>query len=263
MRNDAVAIANAFKQLFPKKNENKQREVFKTEDDSNVILQQLRFAETIFPDSALTTCPISHPCVTYFSKNCEHILGHPHERLIEMDLTEFMALTHPEDLPYLGQCYDYMKSLEPYNPAEHRFSIYYRFRNAAGEYAHICNENLAIQTGSDAYLYIMVFSVAPSEAKFYHVKLDLNRKCKGKFKKVSTYNPRQTERLITPRQYDIVQLIAKGYANQEIAELLNVSIHTVKNHKQMLFKKINVKNSIELANYVRKELPSIFIGEAL
>jgi DNA-binding NarL/FixJ family response regulator len=47
-------------------------------------------------------------------------------------------------------------------------------------------------------------------------------------------------------------LIMKGFSNQEIADQLSVSVYTVKNHKQMLFRKANVKSSIELANYVRQ-----------
>jgi len=249
----ARKTVNAFLDLFPKKEALETFASFKAEEDREIILQKLRFAETVFPDQALTMCPISHPNMSYFSMNCEYILGHPHEKLAGMHISEFFQLAHPEDVPYVQQCFAFIKRLAPFDPTTHRFSIYYRLRNAAGTYFYIRNENLAIATEHNTCLYLMLFSNISRDEKFYHVKLEVSRKSKGKFMPVYTYNPKQEERPITPRQNDIAQLIAKGYTNQEIAAQLNVSIYTVKNHKQLLFKKVNVKNSVELAHYVRSQ----------
>jgi DNA-binding NarL/FixJ family response regulator len=98
----------------------------------------------------------------------------------------------------------------------------------------------------------MVFYNVSAEEKFYGVKLDIFRLGKNGFVKSYTYNPKQATTIITPRQNDIARLIVKGFSNQEIADQLSVSVYTVKNHKQMLFRKANVKSSIELANYVRQ-----------
>jgi DNA-binding CsgD family transcriptional regulator len=253
MRSITIAATNAFMGLFPEKNDARQKTLFKTEMDQEIILQQLLFAENLFPDSAITACPVSHPGISYFSKNCAHILGHPYERLVSLHISQFFNLIHPDDLPYVRQCFSYIKSMEPYDPAEYRFSIYFRFGNAAGEYIHIRNENIAIRTGDNAYLYLMLFCNI-TDKKFYQVRMETSRKQKGIFTKVSSFNPRQGSQLITPRQRDIAELIARGYANQEIAEQLNVSIYTVKNHKQQLFRKANVKSSIELANFIRSRL---------
>jgi DNA-binding CsgD family transcriptional regulator len=244
---------NAFLDLFPKLEAREGAVNYKAEKDREIILQKLQFAETVFPDRALTTCPISHPNMSYFSMNCEHILGHAHEILASMSVSDFLQLAHPEDIPYVQQCFAFVKRLERVDPTTHRFSIYYRMRNAAGTYFYIRNENLAIQTENNTCLYLMLFSNISREEKFYHVKLEVSRKTKGKFIPIYSYNPKQEERPITPRQNDIAQLIAKGYTNQEIAEQLNVSIYTVKNHKQLLFRKVNVKNSVELAHYVRSQ----------
>ena len=252
----AQKTVRAFLELFPKKEEGEATVNYKAEADREIILQKLQFAESVFPDRALTMCPISHPNLSYFSLNCEYILGHPHEKLASMHISEFLQLTHPEDLPYVQQCFAFIKRLGPFDPTMHRFSIYYRVRNAAGMYYYIRNENLAIQTENNSCLYLMLFSNISREEKFYHVKLEVSRKSKGKFVPIYSYNPKQEERPITPRQNDIAQLITKGYTNHEIAEQLNVSIYTVKNHKQLLFKKVNVKNSVELAHYVRSQRQS-------
>lgn len=251
MRNDAKTITNAFVKLFPETTEKSQLQAFKAENNDDVIYSQLRFAESIFADGAIMLCPVSHTSMRYMSINCERIFGHSHETLTKMSVTEFFELIHPDDMQPVKQCFEFIKGLEPYDPASHRFTLRYRVRNRDGEYHHLENQNLALKTSPTTYLYLMLFSNINDE-KFYQVTLDVFKNVKGNYIRSYTYNPRQKETAITPRQNDIAKLILKGYTNQEIADLLNVSVFTVKNHKKTLFKKVNVKNSLELANYVRQ-----------
>ena len=53
------------------------------------------------------------------------------------------------------------------------------------------------------------------------------------------------EELFTPREREVLQLITNGYSNQRIADELIISIHTVKSHKEKIFEKLNVHNSVE------------------
>jgi DNA-binding CsgD family transcriptional regulator len=46
---------------------------------------------------------------------------------------------------------------------------------------------------------------------------------------------------ISNREYEVLELIAKGYSNQEIAEKLFISLNTVKTHSSNLFLKLEVK----------------------
>ncbi len=54
-------------------------------------------------------------------------------------------------------------------------------------------------------------------------------------------------RLLTQREQEVVQLVAGGYSNREIAEQLKLSHHTVKNYLFQVFDKIGVSNRVELA----------------
>ncbi|MEO7966883.1 MAG: response regulator transcription factor, partial [Gemmatimonadaceae bacterium] len=46
---------------------------------------------------------------------------------------------------------------------------------------------------------------------------------------------------ITPREFEILQLIASGLSNREIAEQLSVSENTVKTHTARLLDKLNAR----------------------
>jgi ATP/maltotriose-dependent transcriptional regulator MalT len=58
---------------------------------------------------------------------------------------------------------------------------------------------------------------------------------------------------ISPREYEVLQLINKGYSNQEIADSLFVSLSTIKTHSSNLFVKLNVKRRTQ-AIQTAKEL---------
>ncbi|HUI41860.1 MAG TPA: response regulator transcription factor [Terriglobia bacterium] len=59
-------------------------------------------------------------------------------------------------------------------------------------------------------------------------------------------DPESGERL-TPRETEVLQLMAEGYANKEIAELLAISGHTVKFHVSAVLGKLGVESRAEAA----------------
>jgi two-component system, NarL family, response regulator LiaR len=55
-------------------------------------------------------------------------------------------------------------------------------------------------------------------------------------------NNEQLERLgISKREYDVLELMAKGLSNQEIADKLFVSLNTVKTHSSNIFVKLDAR----------------------
>lgn len=56
---------------------------------------------------------------------------------------------------------------------------------------------------------------------------------------------------VTNREKQIIQLIQAGKTNQEIADELFISLATVKDHNNNLFRKCGVRNRVELANKFR------------
>lgn len=51
---------------------------------------------------------------------------------------------------------------------------------------------------------------------------------------------------LTRQEKRIIELVAKGARNKEIAEALNISAHTVKAHMSAIFRKTNARNRVEL-----------------
>ena len=80
---------------------------------------------------------------------------------------------------------------------------------------------------------------------------------KGREKADSHDNPIQK---LTPREREVMQLIAEGHSNKEIAEMLNISPKTVDKHRSSMMSKIGVH---DVASVVRLAIKYklIFIDE--
>jgi DNA-binding CsgD family transcriptional regulator len=57
---------------------------------------------------------------------------------------------------------------------------------------------------------------------------------------------------LTKRELTIAEKLAKGDTMQKVSEELTISIHTLKNHKTNIYKKMNVKNYFEFYNFASK-----------
>lgn len=63
---------------------------------------------------------------------------------------------------------------------------------------------------------------------------------------------------LTAREREIIQLVAEGYSNREIAELLHISIKTVGAHRLNLMQKLDLHSPTELTKYaIRKGIISL------
>lgn len=67
-------------------------------------------------------------------------------------------------------------------------------------------------------------------------------------------SPSDVTSILTPRERDILRLLAQGYTNQEIGEQLALSVGTVKNHLSVIFAKLAVRDRTQAALWAREHL---------
>jgi two-component system response regulator NreC len=54
---------------------------------------------------------------------------------------------------------------------------------------------------------------------------------------------------LTPREREVLQLIAEGYTNKQMADILCISIKTVQSHRMKMMQKLDLHNRGELIKY--------------
>jgi DNA-binding NarL/FixJ family response regulator len=52
----------------------------------------------------------------------------------------------------------------------------------------------------------------------------------------------QQTAILSAREIEIINMIGKEYTSQQIADEINLSIHTIESHRKRIFQKLNVKN---------------------
>ncbi len=62
--------------------------------------------------------------------------------------------------------------------------------------------------------------------------------------------PRPEAAVLTPREKEVLELVAKGLLYKEIAEQLLISFHTVRQHIGRIYEKLHVQNKTEAINKV-------------
>lgn len=67
----------------------------------------------------------------------------------------------------------------------------------------------------------------------------------------------QKNKTLTPRQREVLQLLAEGRTNKEVAAVLDVGVSTIETHRANLMQKLGLHNTAEIVLYaVRKSLVS-------
>ena len=75
--------------------------------------------------------------------------------------------------------------------------------------------------------------------------------------RLAKFGADDTYELLTPREREVLQLVAEGRSNKEVAALLNLSLYTVETHRTHILQKLNLHSVPDLILYaVRKGIIS-------
>jgi len=126
--------------------------------------------------------------------------------------------------------------IPPYNSMQQFiYEIFSKFTN------ELNNPHLDVKFFYKSYkiniIYNMVSSICEGMEPVYMIFITEGdgEKCVTTYSLPDNYN-------LTTREAEILELVKSGLSNEEIAENLYISIHTVKSHMENIFKKLQVKN---------------------
>jgi len=79
------------------------------------------------------------------------------------------------------------------------------------------------------------------------ISKSLLQRCRQSY--VTGHPPKSANDGLTSREAEVVQLVAEGYANKQIADVLGLSIKTVEKHRQQLMDKLEIHDIAGLTRY--------------
>ena len=121
-----------------------------------------------------------------------------------------------------------------------------------GTYKRITEETQVLETDhrGNVWLVLSIVNISPNQLPPYKVVSQLIESQTGDiFSPLDDYFDK--EKILSPRETEILMYIEQGKLSKEIADKLHISVHTVNTHRQRILKKLKVDNSIEAIKYAR------------
>lgn len=105
----------------------------------------------------------------------------------------------------------------------------------------------------DADPNILIEAIRSVNSGQSYIQANMTKELVKEFKRVTHNNKEKSKpNNLTSREIEVLELIAEGMINREIAQKLFISEKTVKNHISNIFKKLNVSDRTQAAIYAYK-----------
>jgi len=158
---------------------------------------------------------------------------------------EIFKAIHPDDLKMkmLQELlfFHYVNRLPKNNRFNHHMLQRLRMRTRTGRYTEALHRLYYIPTpnGKAIELALCLYGAMPSALNITSTVVDtLTGRC-------CVLDKSEGDRILSRQEIAVLSMIDRGYGSKEIAETLNISIHTVSRHRQNIIVKLQVRNSTE------------------
>lgn len=188
----------------------------------------------------------------YHSENYGRMLGYDFKTLENGD--EFIdSRKHPDDakssmqmgIHYLKRVFEQPKDQRK----DFKMVSEFRMMNAENRYIRVSErfQVLEMDDNGNIWLVLSVLDLAADQNPQLPYRAQAINFQTGE---VLAYEPEglKEQSPLSVREIEVLNLISSGKLSKEIADQLNISVHTVNTHRQRIIEKLNVGNSIEAVN---------------
>lgn len=156
---------------------------------------------------------------------------------------------HPEDLADKRmleyEFFKYVNAMSGEDKLQYQATCRIRIKNAKGDYTIVDNSTQIICPSPHGKIWLILCCYTlSSDTKWYgDISASIKNNHIGEVREFS-FNERR-KHILTDREKEILLLIKDGKLSKQIADILEISIHTVNRHRQNILEKLSVGNSIE------------------
>jgi len=193
----------------------------------------------------------------FVSDSCQNLLGYSANEMIEKGNSYFIGKLHPTDRKIIsGKVFkgflDYIKTLNSTDIKNSRFSHNYRFKRKDNTYIHLLQQYVVLETNEDNFPLLTLGFVTDVSAHKHDNKVVFSVSHHSKQNGYTVTTPQsfpQRKIAVTQRENQIIESLIKGLSSKQIADNLNISLHTANAHRRNILAKTNCKNTAELISY--------------
>ena len=161
---------------------------------------------------------------------------------------ELLALVHTQDLQKKYQLefqfFQLLNLVDVTERVNYTVTTKLRVKDRGGKYVFLKHRLLYVNSSADGsvWLALCLYNMMYDHPEFNIPEGVITNTKTGQVVDTSTAGFRE---ILSRREKEILQLVKLGCPSKEIAGRLQLSIHTVNRHRQNIFQKLNVTNSME------------------
>lgn len=185
----------------------------------------------------------------FASYNFAELFQYDLEGIAAEDSDYFTGRIHPDDRKELHRngiaCLRYLMDHKELAP-DVKLIDEYRV-DVGGRYVRVIEQFqvLEFDRSGNIWLSLSILDVSPNQGTEGGVRSQLLNYRTGEVFPLPT--PEASS--LSGREREILRLISRGKLSKEIADQLNISVHTVNTHRQHILEKLNADNSMEAVRY--------------
>lgn len=194
----------------------------------------------------------------YVSAEAEALLGYPKDTIT---LELLMGNVHPDDCAWFLNCQEvasqFILALPPDKQMKYKMRFDYRIKKQSGEYIRVMQQVVVIHNDDAGKVFrnlVMLTDISHLKQTGRPVMSYIGLEGEPSYPDVAVNNhyPDKND-LLSKREKEVLCLMAEGRPSKEIADILNLSKHTIDSHRKNMLQKSKVTNTGELINKAIKE----------
>lgn len=175
----------------------------------------------------------------YVNHRAKALYGFPTNDLTKMGFNLYKNILHPSTFGVLKTTFS---EFNQNGTKVHLEVPYVKINDGSYAWVYLAAKAFCFDVNGEAkYILSVIFNIDD----LVGLTLDKNQYKDASF----ILSSKHLYQTLTPREKEILKLIAAGNKNKEIADLLDISFETTKTHRKRIIRKLNVKSAIELVKF--------------
>lgn len=194
----------------------------------------------------------------FLTGSFKFLLGYSRDDALEQGPEYFYARMHPDDLPVVldtvTRTLRFLSGVAPGERKDYRLGFDFRIRRADGRMVRLLQQVVVLEQDrrGNTWLVLAVNDLVRDGSVDAPVSRSLRNLKTGAsclFEAPSPAAPAAGNVQLSPREIEVLGLVAVGMASREIADRLFISVATVNNHRQHILEKTGARTSAEAVRF--------------
>lgn len=177
---------------------------------------------------------------------------------IEIDTELHYKSIHPDDLPFVLETdnllYKFFSKLPFEEKTNYKLVYDFRTKNTDGNYVRHMHQSVVFEKSRNGKTWLTLVISHPMAENRTYIKpqrrlINMNS---GELHLFNDIDNLHSKSILTKRETDVLDLIARGYDSINISDKLHISINTVNNHRQHILRKTQTENTTQALLYCKR-----------